>query len=297
MEMPDFENITLGAWLDFWFETYKKPTLKAYSVRNIEQIIRLHTPTWLKERPLKEITVFEIDKAFSTLRPSRTLVYLKQVLNNALNKACNLGIIDRNVVTYTDRIRYRKKRGNALTHSEQTAFIERLEGQRVKWVMLFYLHTGVRRAEATALRWADINERDGLILIRGTKTEDSYRYIFLTDEIKRILDEQRRQTLADKGTKYESKRPEMVFDYAPMYLSYAFKKLCPTHHLHDLRHTYITRCAESGVNVAVCQALVGHSSPQLTLGVYMHVMDDFKRREAMKFSLNPMGEENRGDTF
>lgn len=55
--LSDFDNVTFGAWLDFWYETYKKPTLKPYSLRNIEQVIRLHTPAWLKAYRLADITI------------------------------------------------------------------------------------------------------------------------------------------------------------------------------------------------------------------------------------------------
>ncbi len=283
----DFENITLGEWLEFWFITYKKPYLKPYSLRNIEQVIRLHTPQWLKEKQLKKITVFDIDRVFSTMLPSRTLVYTKQVWNNAFFKACNLGLIDKNVISFTDKIKYKKQRGNALTINEQFDFLQRLEGQRIKWLMLFYLYTGTRRNEALTLKWSDINETEQLILIRGTKTEGSFRYILLTDDVKYILVEQRKQVEQEQRKRYQSKNPDLVFDYSPETVSRHFKNLCPTHHLHDLRHTYITRCCESGMNVTVCQQLVGHSTPQLTLGIYTHVMDDFKRSEGLKFSINP----------
>lgn len=285
--LSDFDNVTFGAWLDFWYETYKKPTLKAYSLRNIEQVIRLHTPAWLKAYCLADITIFDVDSALSEFNPSRTLVYVKQVWHNAMRKACNLGIISKNVMDYVDPVRYRKKRGNALTLVEQRTFLASLEGQRVKWLMLFYLYTGVRRAEALTLEWGDVDEEEGLILIKGTKTEGSFRHVLLTDDVKAILEGQRQQAEQERGTKYERKHPERIFDYTPSYVSQAFKKICPTHHLHDLRHTYITRCAESGVNVTVCQQLVGHSTPQLTMGIYTHVMDEFKRKEGMKFTINP----------
>lgn len=287
-ETPDFQAITLGEWLVLWFETYKKPVLKPYSVRNIEQMIRLHTPAWLKALPMAKIGLFEVERALSEIPLGRTRIYARQTWHAAFLKAEKLGIVTRNVLELTDSIRYQKKRGKALTISQQQQFLEALNGQRVKWLMLFYLYTGVRRAEATALEWADINENERLILIRGTKTADSYRHILLTDDVKAILDGQRKQNECETGTRYQTKHPEKVFDFSPSYVSQAFKKLCPAHHLHDLRHTYITRCAESGVNVNVCQQLVGHSTPQTTMSVYTHVMDDFKRREALKFTLNPV---------
>ncbi len=118
-------------------------------------------------------------------------------------------------------------------------------------------------------------------MIRGTKTEESHRYIVLSEEVKHILREQKKQN------KKEGRTGERVFPYAPETVSRAFGKLCKGHHLHELRHTYITRCCESGVNVNVCQQLVGHKTADMTINVYTHVLDDFKRKEAAKFRIFP----------
>lgn len=59
------KSILFGEWLEQWFEVYKKPNLQPNSVRNIEQILRLHTPVWLKALPMAKITPFDIDKALS----------------------------------------------------------------------------------------------------------------------------------------------------------------------------------------------------------------------------------------
>ena len=39
---------TLGEWLAYWFEVYKKPILSKSSIENIERVIRLHLPEELK---------------------------------------------------------------------------------------------------------------------------------------------------------------------------------------------------------------------------------------------------------
>ncbi len=280
MKSPN-KKITFGEWLTFWFETYKKPVLSWYSVRNIEQVIRLHTPDWLKALPIVKITIFDIDRALSVIPISRTYVYTRQVWHSALFKACRAGLIDKNPVDLCERVRYSKKKSKALTITEQKEFISHLEGSRYKWIMLFYLHTGVRRTEALTLEWQDVNEKEGLLLIRGTKTEDSLRYILLTDEVKRILQEQKAQNVKEK------KDGVKVFPYAAETVSKAFAKLCVGHHLHELRHTFITRCCESGVNVSVCQQLVGHKTADMTMNVYTHVLDEFKKKEAAKFTLFP----------
>jgi len=41
--------------------------------------------------------------------------------------------------------------------------------------------------------------------------------------------------------------------------------------VHALRHGFVTRLVQTGVNVKLCQELARHSDPKLTLGVYAHV--------------------------
>lgn len=287
----NYKAITLGEWLIFWFDTYKKPYLKPYSLRNIEQMIRLHTPAWLKDKRMIDITVLDIDQALSFVPCGRTRVYARQVWHSAFLKACKVGIVDRNVLELTDSIRYKKQCGKALTITEQRDFLHSIHGKRVQWLMLFYLYTGVRRTEALTLKWNDIDENEDLILIRGTKTDNSFRYILLTDEVRHILTQQKIQNEADRQResrgKFHQSDESIVFPFSPEYVSRCFKSLCPTHHLHDLRHTYITRSAESGVNIKVCQQLVGHATANMTLNVYTHVMDEYKRKEAKKFTIFP----------
>ena len=51
--------------------------------------------------------------------------------------------------------------------------------------------------------------------------------------------------------------------------------------LHELRHSFLTRAAASGVHPAVMQKLAGHNSPKITLDIYTHVNMD-QQREAME---------------
>ena len=54
-------------------------------------------------------------------------------------------------------------------------------------------------------------------------------------------------------------------------------------HTHVLRHTFITRCVEKGMNLKVLQYLVGHiRSSSLTLDVYTSISNDFIKKELKK---------------
>jgi site-specific recombinase XerD len=51
--------------------------------------------------------------------------------------------------------------------------------------------------------------------------------------------------------------------------------------LHALRHTYGTRLVASGVDIKTVQTLMRHSSPILTLGIYVHA-DKNRLRQAVE---------------
>ena len=46
---------------------------------------------------------------------------------------------------------------------------------------------------------------------------------------------------------------------------------------HTLRHTFATRCIESGMDVKTLSEILGHSSYHITLDIYVHSTIDQKR--------------------
>ena len=50
-----------------------------------------------------------------------------------------------------------------------------------------------------------------------------------------------------------------------------------------LRHTYATRCIESGMNATVLSKLLGHADIETTLNTYTSVFNRFKENEIQKY--------------
>ena len=55
-------------------------------------------------------------------------------------------------------------------------------------------------------------------------------------------------------------------------LTNRFRKLCPGHYLHDLRHTFVTRAQECGIKREYVSLWAGHKADNsITSNVYTHL--------------------------
>ena len=53
--------------------------------------------------------------------------------------------------------------------------------------------------------------------------------------------------------------------------------------MHTLRHTFATRCIESGMKPKTVQKILGHANISMTMDLYVHVTEDEKEKEMQKF--------------
>ena len=54
--------------------------------------------------------------------------------------------------------------------------------------------------------------------------------------------------------------------------------------MHTLRHTFATRCIEAGMRPKTLQNILGHSSINITMNLYVHVTDEASKEEMDKFA-------------
>lgn len=256
-----------------YFDNYKKFQKIAYRrFKDFEEDAMQSIYVALPYSKHREEILVRLEAVLARVKAERMRQYVRQVLGEALDRAVKLELLDKSPMRWVDNVKHRQKLGKALTRRERAEFMRKLEGSPLKALFEFYLWTGCRRSEALNVRWEDVDIEGGVLYIHGTKSEGSERALPISEPLMQVLDE--------LGPREEGK----LFDINPDTVTHAFKVLCPSHKLHDLRHTFATYCLECGVAMRVVQQWLGHSSITVTSRIYSHVLDDFQREEALKLS-------------
>lgn len=263
---------TLIDWLTEFIRTYKQGEVAAETYKQMERNIRLHViPHIDNALQLAAVKPMDLQKLLSSIEAIRTRESVHNLLTGAFRQAVAERLIDYNPMLAVKRVKAKRDKGNALTVAEQAEFIQAIRGDKLEYYYLFCLYTGCRRNEALAVRREDIDEQQKTIHIRGTKTELSDRVIPLFDTVSKVL-----PALPCSGN---------LFDFKSDYVSHQFKKFCPAHNLHDLRHTFATRALEAGVPIKVVQTWLGHSEISTTADIYSDVSRELSLSEAAKLDL------------
>lgn len=173
-----------------------------------------------------------------------------------------------------------------------------------RYAALFELliNTGLRRGEALALKWSDVDLEGPTMRVRKTlvrqggelvrtapKTKKSDRTIPLSSAALDVLRRVKRRNAEDRlraGTKWRDTGYVFVTEFGePCDPRNALRALqaaaeragLPGVGLHTLRHTAATIMLNSGIPMATVSRIMGHASIAVTVDLYGHVSPDVAR--------------------
>lgn len=267
-------------WLKDWINVYKKPYIKSW--KKIKATIRLHIPESIKKLELSDLNAFVIQKALNNVNSSRMRLETFDVYHGSLSLAYKLGLINKDISSLLIKPKHVRKVGNALSSEELVSFLNKIKGHRYEIYFKFLLLTGARRQEALDFCYNDIYPSNDVMLIKGTKTNLSVRYIPVFPELYNILGFSGKDEYKNFLKVNGNIRP---FKFSASRISKAFKILCPNHKLHDLRHTFATKCLECEISMKVVQSWLGHARLDTTASIYSHILPHFEKSEAKKFKI------------
>lgn len=167
------------------------------------------------------------------------------------------------------------------------------------------IFTGARRGEILALNWTDINFVKKQIYFNKTfsrgkvgtpKTETSRRRVSIPDFLVEILKNHRKNNFnsivfCNQTGAYLDADNLVKRRFTPLMKAIG----CPEMRFHDLRHTYAAMMIEKNVQIKYIQRNLGHSSIQVTIDNYGHLMPEIAT-EAMQKLDDAFGSTEKKDT-
>jgi integrase len=152
------------------------------------------------------------------------------------------------------------------------------------------LNQGMRPEEVLALRKLDVNLDRGQLQIPSGKSTAARRTLDLTPESREIL---ARRTAGESSWIFPAPRkPGQHIGRLNNTHNTACSKAALSFVLYDLRHTFATRMAEAGVDLATLAAILGHGSIRIVQR-YIHPTAEHKRAAMVKYAETMRASEKR----
>lgn len=313
-------NDTFAAWTDYWLVA-KKAEVSADRYIFLKSKAEFYK-SCLGHFKITQIKPFELQQLINQIaaenpnsgQPSarKTIRDYSHILYSIFDHAIDNRVIEFNPasklkIPLNAPVNHRR----ALTAEERQRVIE-FEHRAQPAAMLMML-SGLRRGEATALQWSDIDFKNNTISVtksynfkqkefKSTKTGKSrivtvpqilIDYLSTLPRISPfVLTSAKGDMMTETSWKrlFDSYMTDMNLKYgcftepqnkhnpkkAPMMIT----PFTP----HELRHTFCTIMYEAGIDVLVAKEQMGHSDISTTLGIYTHLNEEHRKADVSKLN-------------
>lgn len=304
---------TLEAWTEEWLKAYGQTG--GYSTKQTRQYLVTLINASLGDMPLDQIRQLHVQQfatscsSYSKSQVSKIKYITQQIFrvavrNDIISKDPSEGVDWQSQPAgthrYLDKWEIDLITQNATVHHAGT------------WAMLM-LYGGLRRGEALALRWEDVDFERNLIhishgihfevnapVLGSPKTKNAIRDVPLLPVLREhLMQLDRKCEFICTGA---GGKPVTASMWASGWKAYnrtltnilngdTATAVSPGHRsdrdkpdrqivsirAHDLRHTYASLLYDAGVDIITAQHLLGHSTPDITMRIYTHLSERKKQ--------------------
>ncbi len=305
-------DMPFGDWIDFWYQTYCRHTLRITTRTDYENRIYNHIIPEIGKIPLNRLSQSDLQQFYAKEKTDgrklhaktygkglsdRTIRGIHANCRTALQRAVQDGLIRTNPAVGCKLPPKKAREMQVLTQNEILRFLHQAKEEGYYELFLLELGTGMRRGEILALKWSDLNFKTGElhierqvyiikaeVIISEPKTKASIRTVILPPSLLKTL-------VAYKETvDSEWMFPSPTDNGRPRNPSSLRKRLqlileragCKKVRFHDLRHTFATMALENGMDIKTLSAMIGHVSAETTLNIYSHITDTMQQQAAAR---------------
>jgi integrase len=315
---------TVGEYLESWLRTALPGSVRESTALSYADLTRRHIIPAVGGRRLDRLTPADVREFLAAKskeqsvrgRPlsPRTVQYLHAILRRALEQARREELVHRNVAALVTPPRVVREEVQPLSPDEALRLLEVAKAGRLYALYSVALAIGLRRGEALALRWGEIDFDNATLRVTGSlqriggelrltqpKTARSRRVVPLPDVCVDALRAHRAAQAKERLRAETWADPDLVFTTTkgtpiePRNLVRHFEALCRRAgvrkiRFHDLRHTCASLLLVQGVEPRVIMETLGHSVIGTTMNLYTHVMPVTQRAAATRMDQLLRGE-------
>ena len=309
-------HITFNKLYVMWLKIYRE-TVKTSTYATTTRYFDDHILKQLGSKYIDKLTVLDCQKAVNIWfndapkTYKRFIRYTNNVLNYGIN---NLELISKNPMNKVIPPKAKNKPKpftDFYSKDELNIFLRDAKEYNFKYFVFFRLlaYSGMRKGEALALKWSDINFKDNTISINKDvtvglnnelyedtpKTENSFRTLDMDATTMEYLKEWRlmqQKTMLKLGYNFLNSDNLLFSTINNGYLSMSKPRqwnvaICKKYKLrrikiHGFRHTHASLLFEAGASMNEVKARLGHADINTTMNIYTHVTDDQKKDTANK---------------
>jgi integrase len=315
-QFVDPGRLTVGEFLEHWLESVT-PGLRASTAASYAMVLTKRVLPRVGSHRLASLTPGHLTAMYADLlahggrfgRPlsPRSVRYSHTVVGRALADAVDWGLLPRNPARSAKPPRAVKTEMLVWDVAQARQFLASVRDDRLYAMWLLMLTTGLRRGEIAGLRWSDVDLDAGVISVQSTRVSVDAKVVTVEPKTAKgrrpvALDEATVESLRAHRLGQLEERMQLggawldsgfVFvredgaPYHPERLLIMFRRATaeagvPAIRLHDLRHTCATLALSAGVHPKVVQERLGHSSVNITLDTYSHVVKGLQHDAAEK---------------
>jgi integrase len=292
-------KITAGDYAEDWLLA-RQNSLRPTTWRDYERYIKQWFIPAFGEWKLRDIKTGHITKFYTKQQDAgrglSSIVYCHRVIRSMFEDAIREGVISSNPAKYAIRPKpetLATTKGMRVLSPEQVhKFLEAAQISNYYVLYQLAIRLGLRQSELLGLTWdcVDFAHKEIKIdkqlrpLAAGsekrldlvpTKTDGSKRTLNINGDLEELL--------AKQLARHEVYFPESKFVFTSSIGTFIdhrnllrdFKKILelaglPPIRFHDLRHTAASLMLKNGISVVEVAAILGHSSPAITMSIYAH---------------------------